>query len=44
MEGREYSKYFSDTFANDFGHCTREGNRLIAENLADTILKNFLDP
>lgn len=38
----EYSKYFSDAFASDFGHCTRDGNRLIAENLADIIFKNFI--
>ncbi len=29
---------FTDHFAGDFGHCTPEGNRLIAENLARAIL------
>ncbi len=35
-----YSRYFKDSFAVDFGHCTREGNALIARNLAGVILKN----
>ena len=33
-----YNKYFEDVFAGDFGHCTRRGNRLLAENIADIIL------
>ncbi|MDD5729504.1 MAG: tetratricopeptide repeat protein [Candidatus Omnitrophica bacterium] len=33
------TEYFEDMFAGDFGHCTREGNRLIAQNIADVILK-----
>lgn len=33
------SAYFVDMFAGDFGHCTPEGNRLLAENIARTILK-----
>jgi len=39
LKHSQYSEYFSDFFGGDFGHCTRAGNRLIAENLADTILK-----
>jgi hypothetical protein len=39
LKKNEYSKYFSDAFAGDFGHCTREGNRLIAENLAGVVLE-----
>lgn len=35
-----YNHYFKDNFAFDFGHCTREGNGLIARNLARVILKN----
>jgi tetratricopeptide (TPR) repeat protein len=31
--------YFTDMFGGDFGHCTRTGNRIIAENVADVILK-----
>jgi tetratricopeptide (TPR) repeat protein len=35
------SQYFSDMFAGDFGHCTREGNKLLAENVAGVILKEI---
>ncbi|MDD5614394.1 MAG: hypothetical protein PHQ54_04920, partial [Candidatus Omnitrophica bacterium] len=34
-----YDYYFMDNFGGDFGHCTPEGNRLLAENVANTILK-----
>jgi len=34
-----YKEYFKDMFAGDFGHCTNKGNRLLAENIANTILK-----
>lgn len=37
----EYGDYFLDNFAGDFGHCTRKGNRLLAENVADAILKKW---
>ena len=37
-----YTKYFSDFFGGDFGHCKRPGNRLIAENLAQVILSRIL--
>ncbi len=39
LQSGTYSDYFKDTFANDFGHCTRKGNELIARNLAGVILK-----
>ncbi len=32
---------FNDRFAGDFGHCTNLGNTLIAENVAETILKLY---
>jgi len=32
-----YEKYFKDNFAGDFGHCTTEGNRLLAEHIAKII-------
>ena len=38
MRGR-YEDYFADRFAGDFGHGTPKGNRLLAENIANTILK-----
>jgi len=34
-----YNDIFTDSFAGDFGHCTNKGNRLLAENIADVILK-----
>ena len=34
-----YEEYFKDIFAGDFGHCTEKGNRLLAENIAEAILK-----
>lgn len=34
-----YQKYFIDMFGEEFGHCTREGNRILAENIANVILK-----
>lgn len=39
LRKKSYRYYFTDTFGNDFGHCTPEGNRLLAENIADTILR-----
>jgi tetratricopeptide (TPR) repeat protein len=38
IQGR-YQDYFIDSFGGDFGHCTDKGNRLLAENIANTILK-----
>ena len=32
---------FKDMFGGDFGHCTPKGNRLLARNIADTILKEI---
>ena len=34
-----YQNYFKDMFGGEFGHCTTEGNRLLAENIADVILR-----
>jgi tetratricopeptide (TPR) repeat protein len=34
-----YREYFRDMFGGDFGHCTNKGNRLLAENIAQIILK-----
>ena len=39
LKKKDYTKLFIDRFALDFGHCTREGNQLLAKNIADTILK-----
>ena len=40
---KEYKEYFKDMFGGDFGHCTEKGNRLLAENIANTILKEAFD-
>lgn len=34
-----YKYYFMDNFGGDFGHCTKEGNRIIAENIANTLIE-----
>ena len=34
-------EYFTDMFGGDFGHCTSKGNRLLAENIAKSILKEY---
>ncbi|MCM8783027.1 MAG: tetratricopeptide repeat protein [Candidatus Omnitrophica bacterium] len=36
-----YTTYFKDSFAGDFGHCTLKGNRLLAENIATVVLKEY---
>lgn len=36
-----YRMYFQDMFAGDFGHCTPKGNRLLAENIAQILLKEY---
>jgi hypothetical protein len=36
-----YSAYFTDAFGGDFGHCTEKGNKLLAENIANAILKKL---
>ncbi len=35
---RAYQEYFTDIFGGNFGHCTRRGNRLLAENVARRVL------
>jgi tetratricopeptide (TPR) repeat protein len=39
LKKSSYKDYFTDMIAGDFGHCTRTGNRIIAKNVADVILK-----
>ena len=36
-----YDEYFIDIFAGDFGHCTEKGNKLLAENIADVISREY---
>ena len=39
LRSTKYEEYFTDQFGGDFGHCTPKGNRLLAENIADVILR-----
>jgi tetratricopeptide (TPR) repeat protein len=41
LENGTFADYFTDNFAGDIGHCTPKGNRLLAENIAKTILANI---
>jgi len=36
-----YDKYFVDAGAGDFGHCTPEGNRILAGNIARVIINEW---
>ena len=38
-----HGEYFIDMFGGDFGHCTPKGNRLLAENIANVILKEIFN-
>ena len=38
LKQSKYEDYFIDRFAEDFGHATLKGNKLIAENVANVIL------
>ena len=42
LRSGKYEDYFVDNFGGDFGHGTPKGNQLIAQNVADTILKHCL--
>ena len=42
LKNAKYSRYFSDNFGGDFGHCTRWGNELIARDLAGVIARIVL--
>lgn len=39
LKTRRYEDLFIDRFGGDFGHASYEGNRLIAENLTETIIR-----
>ncbi len=38
-----YGAYFVDAAGGDFGHCTQKGNRLLARNIADVILREVFN-
>ncbi|HTY45921.1 MAG TPA: tetratricopeptide repeat protein, partial [Patescibacteria group bacterium] len=42
VHGENYAAYFQDAFGGDFGHCTDKGNRLLAANIADAIVREVL--
>ena len=39
LKNASFKEYFMDMFAGDFGHCTPKGNKLLAKNVANAILK-----
>jgi len=41
LQEEGYDTYFTVVFAGDFGHCTPKGNRLLAKNIAKTILEDY---
>jgi len=43
LKKTSYQEYFTDMFGGDFGHCTDKGNRLLAENIANSILKEVFN-
>ena len=43
LKKASYKEYFRDMFGGDFGHCTEKGNRLLAQNIANVILKEVFD-
>lgn len=43
LKESNYDEYFRDIFAGDFGHCTDKGNELLAENIANVILKEHFN-
>jgi len=43
IEKEGVSAYFLDIFAGDFGHCTGKGNQLLAQNIADVILREVFN-
>jgi hypothetical protein len=41
LKTSSYKEYFMDMFEGDFGHCTRKGNKLLAENIAEVLIKEY---
>ena len=41
IERLGYEELFYDIFGGDFGHCTAKGNRLLAENIAKTVMQEI---
>ncbi len=43
LKKASYKEYFIDIIGGDFGHLTPKGNRLLAENIANIILKRYFN-
>lgn len=43
LKTSSYGDYFVDKFAGDFGHCTRKGNLLLANNIAQAIIREYFE-
>ena len=43
VESGTYHDYFLDKFAGDFGNLTPKGNRVLAENISQVILKEYFN-
>ena len=43
LKKASYKEYFMDMFGGDFGHCTEKGNKLLAQNIANVILKEVFN-
>ncbi|MBN1621081.1 MAG: tetratricopeptide repeat protein [Endomicrobiales bacterium] len=43
VEREGYDVYFNDIFGGYFGHCTDKGNKLLAQNIADAIIKEHFE-
>ncbi|MCX5694677.1 MAG: tetratricopeptide repeat protein [Candidatus Omnitrophica bacterium] len=43
LRNSSYESLFMDSFGGDFGHCTDKGNQLLAQNIANTILKEVFN-
>jgi hypothetical protein len=41
LKKASYKEYFKDMFGGDFGHCTDQGNQLLAWNVTNTTLKEI---
>jgi len=41
LRSAKYEDYFTDRFGGDFGHCTRKGNGLLANNIASVIVRMY---
>ena len=44
LKDGSFDDYFTDRFAGDFGHCTAKGNSLLAENVAEVLIKEYFSP